>query len=1062
MDELEILIQAILSLKDTTKSKQQILSELPKLQQQLQSDKNARINVTAGLDISKSKSLIQSQLNTLAAQTKVPVIKVGIDVCGNSNQSIGRTIASNLQDIPNASKTVTDKMVSDFRNAFGITTKLSQEAKIELKAALQEVSNAWNSSDIDKYYASIDKVMKLTAKSSVNIISPETQKSMQELKRLMSDGSKVFIDEKIRQDLQAAVGSAKELRTILSNVYGVGNWTFDKTKGGIGADVLIDPNFRERFQSVGEAIQYTNNNLRQLQGTLRTTTLDTMYGSMSPAEIENTVASILHLNNAVQQTSANSGGIFDGFEEIISDSERINSAAQSVRGYNQELERTVSTRAQLSNKNYFSNDTDFLKSIQSFREEQDAVKSLEDSFRSLGATVTSVEKRSSNGSTNGFLVSVRSANGEIEQFSYKLKNVNKDVEGAAEDWRYVLENITASDKAVQQLAISQKTYQDRLNAVSTKLQSQLDNIKSSAYIGSKPIDFGANEKLTQQYNNAVAAIEKLKTADKTTMASMQANANAEISTLRQMIAEVRNAEYAATQLRSKDIGTIKNIQTGNLDKFINQINNSKVPMEALKQDIDNLKVSLSSISKENPKSLTDFLNQLDIAKSKFASLKEFYKSIGKHNSELEKMAAAWKRQGVYTDELKSKISALKNELKQVAESGNTAELTAWVENYKKALSGMNVDSEKWAQLNNYLNEQVRLTKTILSLQTQIATVNPNRDENKLSGLRQALSARQQELAVLRQENSSMTELMSAEQQQKFIIEQTSREQERLLIAQQRAADIERRSEAITQRKADNLRAQISAYEAINTKAAKAYSNEFASIKKDLDLAKTPEQIEQIRAKFTSLKSEIKVAGKEGQTFFQKMTDGAKKFAGWMSLTTIISYIIRDIRKMLSTVVELDTALVDLRKTFKGTDADLKEFYYDANDVAKELGVTTAEVINQASAWSRLGFSTRTAATELAKVSSIFKSISPGIDAEKSQSTLTSIIKAFDIEVADAIKISDKINVIGNNFALSNVDAADALQRSAAAMAASNTSFERTLSLIVAGQEIQQDADVVGM
>lgn len=245
MDELEILIQAILSLKDTTKSKQQILSELPKLQQQLQSDKNARINVTAGIDISKSKSLIQSQLNTLAAQTKAPVIKVGIDVCGNSNQSIGRTIASNLQDIPNASKTVTDKMVSDFRNAFGITTKLSREAKTELKAALQEVSNAWNSSDIDKYYASIDKVMKLTAKSSVNIISPEVQKSMQELKHFMSDGSKVFIDEKIRQDLQVAVGSAKELRTILSNVYGVGNWTFDKTKGGIGADVLIDPNFRE-------------------------------------------------------------------------------------------------------------------------------------------------------------------------------------------------------------------------------------------------------------------------------------------------------------------------------------------------------------------------------------------------------------------------------------------------------------------------------------------------------------------------------------------------------------------------------------------------------------------------------------------------------------------------------------------------------------------------------------------------------------------------------------------------------------------------------------------------
>lgn len=568
MDELEILIQAILSLKDTTKSKQQILSELPKLQQQLQSDKNARINVTAGIDISKSKSLIQSQLNTLAAQTKAPIIKVGIDV-----------------------------------------------------------------------------------------------------------------------------------------------------KSTLG-----------------------NNN-------------------------------------------------------------HISQATQSIKEYNHELRETTTIQSQISNRNYTSDNSVFLGQIQTLKSEKTAVDDLVTAFNNYGIAVknvTSTEARSEKGTLNGLTVSIQSATGEIERFKYAAEKANGQTV-------LVLKNITATDSAVQRLVQSQAQYNDQLNASATKLQSQLDNIKRSAYIGSKPIDFGANEKLTQQYNNAVAAIEKLKTADKTTMASMQANANAEISTLKQMVAEVKNAEYAATQLRSKDIGTIKNIETGHLDKFINQINNSKVPMEAMKQDIDNLKASLSSISKENPKSLTDFLNQLDIAKSKFASLKEFYKSIDTYDSELDKMATAWKRQGIPIDEIHSKITALKNELKQVAGSGNTAELTAWIENYNKALSGMNVNSEKQAQLNNYLNEQVRLTKTILSLQTQIATINPNRDENKLSALRQTLSARQQELAVLRQENSSMTELMSAEQQQKHILEQTSREQERLLIAQQRAVDIERRSEAVMQRKAENLR-----------------------------------------------------------------------------------------------------------------------------------------------------------------------------------------------------------------------------------------------------------------
>ena len=79
MDNLGILVQAILSLKDAKASKDQIASELPKLESQLQSDKNTRIKIVAELDTDKSKAIIQSQLNTLANQAKTPAIKVGID-----------------------------------------------------------------------------------------------------------------------------------------------------------------------------------------------------------------------------------------------------------------------------------------------------------------------------------------------------------------------------------------------------------------------------------------------------------------------------------------------------------------------------------------------------------------------------------------------------------------------------------------------------------------------------------------------------------------------------------------------------------------------------------------------------------------------------------------------------------------------------------------------------------------------------------------------------------------------------------------------------------------------
>ena len=80
MDNLGILIQAILSLKDTEDSKKQIIKELPKLERELKSDEKARVKIVAGLNTTESKKLIQSQLDTLTNQSKAPTIKVGIDI----------------------------------------------------------------------------------------------------------------------------------------------------------------------------------------------------------------------------------------------------------------------------------------------------------------------------------------------------------------------------------------------------------------------------------------------------------------------------------------------------------------------------------------------------------------------------------------------------------------------------------------------------------------------------------------------------------------------------------------------------------------------------------------------------------------------------------------------------------------------------------------------------------------------------------------------------------------------------------------------------------------------
>jgi TP901 family phage tail tape measure protein len=99
---------------------------------------------------------------------------------------------------------------------------------------------------------------------------------------------------------------------------------------------------------------------------------------------------------------------------------------------------------------------------------------------------------------------------------------------------------------------------------------------------------------------------------------------------------------------------------------------------------------------------------------------------------------------------------------------------------------------------------------------------------------------------------------------------------------------------------------------------------------------------------------------------------------------------------------------------------------------------------------------------MAKTSSIFASISPGMDIEESTSGLVSAMKAFNIEADDALDgIASKVNAIGNSQAVSNADIVEFLSKSSAAMKEGNNTLEETIALGTAAQEIVRNASNVG-
>lgn len=177
---------------------------------------------------------------------------------------------------------------------------------------------------------------------------------------------------------------------------------------------------------------------------------------------------------------------------------------------------------------------------------------------------------------------------------------------------------------------------------------------------------------------------------------------------------------------------------------------------------------------------------------------------------------------------------------------------------------------------------------------------------------------------------------------------------------------------------------------------------------------------------------------------------------------VLRKVISVIKEGVNAVIELDTALIDLKKTTTMSGSDLAAFYKDANKAAIELGVTTKDIIQSAADWSRLGFSDKKSAESMAKLAAQFAAISPGVSIEESTTGLVSVIKAYGIEVEDVLDgVMSKINIVGNTAATSNQQIITGLQNSASAMSAMGSTLEENIALFTAAQEITQDESKVG-
>ena len=221
------------------------------------------------------------------------------------------------------------------------------------------------------------------------------------------------------------------------------------------------------------------------------------------------------------------------------------------------------------------------------------------------------------------------------------------------------------------------------------------------------------------------------------------------------------------------------------------------------------------------------------------------------------------------------------------------------------------------------------------------------------------------------------------------------------------------------------------------------------------------QLSAIRTSFATSSNAIKQAGENTKTFSSHMGSLAGKFTSWLTVSQVIMQAYIALQRMVTAVIDVDTAMTELRKVTDETEETYNRFLDNAVVRAKELGATVSDTVTATADFARLGYNIGDA-SQLADAAIIYKNVGDGIeDISEASESIISTMQAFGVAAEDAMFIVDKFNEVGNNFAISSKGVGDALLRSASALAAGNNTLDESIALITTANTIVQNPDVVG-
>lgn len=213
--------------------------------------------------------------------------------------------------------------------------------------------------------------------------------------------------------------------------------------------------------------------------------------------------------------------------------------------------------------------------------------------------------------------------------------------------------------------------------------------------------------------------------------------------------------------------------------------------------------------------------------------------------------------------------------------------------------------------------------------------------------------------------------------------------------------------------------------------------------------------------FVSLTNQIRQAGGEAETLAQKIKRIFGEKLGYGIIASAAMMARRSIREMYNNVVQIDTAMTELKKVTEATDESYRKFLDGSAERAQKLGATISDVVTATADFARLGYNLEDASV-LSDAATVYKNVGDGItDINQASESIISTMKAFGYEASNVMEIVDKFNTTGNKFAISSGGVGEALLNSASALSAAGNTLDESIALITAANETIQNPEKVG-